>query len=332
MTSWDVLAPYLPSAWLAALGRLPPQEQDSIQELRLRADEPLVLSFPDGDRYLCTTSSSALQQPNALVCRAEQLQECFLRFCEDSLYAHEAELRQGFLSVRGGIRVGLAGTAVLDGDSVRTIRRVTSLCVRLPRRHAGCAASLMPHLCRENGVVSTLLVGEPSSGKTSLLRDVAATLAARRVRVAVVDERGELVGEDALVGCDVLRGYPKAVGILQAVRCLAPQVVVFDELGDEAEIAAVSACAHAGVAVVASLHGRTPEGLACKRVVRELVRCEVFAQWVFLRGRCAPGEWRACVCPEVIEDEIYWRAADGGGGARAWDSVCAPIACAGVLP
>ena len=130
MTSWDVLAPYLPSAWLAALGRLPPQEQDSIQELRLRADEPLVLSFPDGDRYLCTTSSSALQQPNALVCRAEQLQECFLRFCEDSLYAHEAELRQGFLSVRGGIRVGLAGTAVLDGDSVRTIRRVTSLCVR----------------------------------------------------------------------------------------------------------------------------------------------------------------------------------------------------------
>jgi stage III sporulation protein AA len=316
MTNWDVLRPYLPQAWITALEALPPQEQAGIQELRLRAGEPVILSFASEDRILCGSRSSTLHQPDALVCRPEQLGACFLRFCEESVYAHEQELRQGFIAVRGGIRVGVAGTAVLEGERVRAVRQVTSLCIRLPRRHTDCAASLMPLICSEGSAHSTLLIGEPSSGKTSLLRDIAATLAARRVRVAVVDERGELGGVDGLGGCDVLRGYPKAVGILQAVRCLAPQVVVFDELGDAAEIAAVSACAHAGVATIASLHGRTPIELARKSAVRELIDREVFEQWVFLQGRHVPGRWRECVYPEVTDGEIYWHPADHGGGDR----------------
>ncbi len=316
MTSWDVLRPYLPPAWITALEALPPQEQVSIQEIRLRAGEPVLLSFSSEDRTLCALRSSTLRQHDALVCRPEQLEACFLRFCEESVYAHEQELRQGFIAVRGGIRVGVAGTAVLEGERVRTVRQVTSLCIRLPRRHAGCASSLLPLIYSAGVVRSTLLVGEPSSGKTSLLRDIAATLAARHVRVTVVDERGELGGVDGLGGCDVLRGYPKAVGILQAVRCLAPQVVVFDELGDAAEIAAVSACAHAGVATVASLHGRSAIELAQKSAVRELIDREVFEQWVFLHGRHAPGRWRECIYPEVTDGEIYWHPADRGGRNR----------------
>lgn len=329
MTSWDMLRPYLPQAWITALKALPPQEQAGIQELRLRAGEPVVLSFSSGDRVLCVSRLSALHHPDALICHAEQLETCFLRFCEESVYAHEQELRQGFIAVRGGIRVGVAGTAVLDGDRVRSVRQVTSLCIRLPRRHVGCAASLLPLIHSAGAVRSTLLVGEPSSGKTSLLRDIASSLAARRVRVAVVDERGELGGVDGLGGCDVLRGYPKAVGILQAVRCLAPQVVVFDELGDAAEIAAVSACAHAGVATVASLHGRTPIELAQKSAVRELIDCEVFEQWVFLQGRHAPGRWRECVYPEVTDGEIYWHSADRGGGNRFGLDLCPTAAATG---
>ena len=316
MTSWDNLRPYLPQAWIAALETLPPHKQAGIQEIRLRVGEPVMLSFSSEDRILRASRPSTLHQPDTLICRPKELEACFLRFCEESVYAHEQELRQGFIAVRGGIRVGVAGTAVLDGDQVRSVRQVTSLCIRLPRRHAGCAASLMPLIYSEGAVRSTLLVGEPSSGKTSLLRDIAATLAARRVRVAVVDERGEIGGVGGLSGCDVLRGYPKTVGILQAVRCLAPQVVVFDELGDAAEIAAVSACAHAGAATVASLHGRTPFELARKTAARELIDRQVFEQWVFFQGRHAPGRWRECVYPEVTDGEVYWHPADRGGGDR----------------
>lgn len=327
--NWDILRPYLPPAWVNALSSLPPYEQAGIQEIRLRAGEPVTLSYAAGEWFLCASRSVTLHQPDVLICRPEQLESCFLRFCEESVYAHEQELRQGFVAVRGGIRVGVAGTAVLDGERVRSVRQVTSLCIRLPRRHAGCAASLLP-LVHSAGVVrSTLLIGEPSSGKTSLLRDIASSLAARRVRVAVVDERGELSGVDGLGGCDVLRGYPKAVGILQAVRCLAPQVVVFDELGDAAEIAAVSACAHAGVATVASLHGRTPLELTQKATVRELITAGVFEQWVFLQGRHAPGRWRKCVYPEVTDGEISWHFVDRGDGDRSGIDIRRTVATTG---
>ena len=327
--NWDILRSYLPLDWVNALSSLSPQEQASIQEIRLRVGEPVTLSTPMGEQFLCASRLSALQQTDTLICRPEQLEPCFLRFCEESVYAHEAELRQGFIAVRGGLRVGIAGTAVLDGDRVRSVRQVTSLCIRLPRQHTGCAATLLPRIYSAGEIRSTLLVGEPSSGKTSLLRDIAASLAARRVRVAVVDERGELGGLDGLRGCDVLRGYPKAVGVLQAVRCLAPQVVVFDELGDAAEIAAVTACAHAGVATVASLHGRAPLELAQKTVVRELIAAEAFEQWVFLLGRHAPGRWRECLYPEVTAGEITWYPAHRGGGDRSGLELYPTVAAAG---
>ncbi len=319
MGTWEHLRPYLPPTWITALEALPLHEQNGIQELRLRKGEPLVLSFASGDRFLCLSRSTTLRQSDALICSPEQLEFCFLRFCEDSVYAHEQELRQGFIAVRGGIRVGVAATAVMDGDAVRSVRQVTSLCVRLPRRHHGCASSLLPYIYRGGRVRSTLLVGEPSSGKTSLLRDIACSLAARGVRVTVVDERGELAGVQGVGGCDVLCGYPKAMGLLQAVRCLAPQAVVFDELGTAAEIDAVLACAHAGVATIASLHGNSPDELANKAAVRTMVAQEAFSQWVFLRGRYAPSAWCACLCPEVVDGEIRWHPADYCG--RSGDGV-----------
>lgn len=331
MTSFAFLQPYLPSVWVTALNSLPQNERNSIQEVRLRSGEPVTLSFPKEDRVLCASRSSVLHQPDALICHPQQLEACFFRFCENSVYAHEEELRRGFIAVRGGIRVGVAGTAVMGDGDVRTVRQITSLCIRLPRRHMGCASSLMPYVYSACNVHSTLLVGEPSSGKTSLLRDIAASLALHGVRVAVVDERGELGGVEGLRGCDVLCGYPKAVGIMQAVRCLAPQVVVFDELGDDAEVSAVSACAHAGVAVVASLHGRSPAELMKKRAVRQLIECSVFDRWVFLQGRDAPSCWRACVCPEVTDGEIYWRSVDRGGGTGLWNDGYSSLALASGL-
>ena len=310
MKVWSVLRRYLPPEWVENLSALSVSERNAIQEIRLRANAPVMLSTPTGERFFGSSSVTTLQQPDTIICRREQLEACFLRFCEESVYAHEEELRQGYIAVPGGIRVGVAATAVSEDGRVSAVRQVTSLCVRLPRRHVGCAASLLSlvHTC--DGIQSTLLVGEPSSGKTSLLRDLAATLAARGVRVAVVDERGELGGVDGLMGCDVLRGYTKSVGILQAVRCLAPQVVLFDELGDEEERNAVCACANAGVAVIASLHGNSPQALQKKPSVHRLVEQGVFGQWVFLQGRYAPGEWRECLVPEVKNGEIYWYSAD----------------------
>jgi len=329
VTNWMVLAPYLPPEWMTLLTGLPTQVADRVQEVRVRAGQPLTVSLPEGERYVCGGGITALRQRGLAVCCAQQVEECFMRFCDHSVYAHEWELRQGYVAVPGGVRVGVAGTAVMHQSGIASVQAVTALCIRLPRHLRGCADWLHRILTAPGYPVSTLLVGEPSSGKTTLLRDLAVGLAAQHHRVAVVDERGELSGPEGLPGCDVLLGYPKAEGIYQAVRCLAPEVVLFDELGDEMEAGAVASCAHAGVAVVATLHGRTTAEMGWRPLSRLLLEQRAFDNWVFLSGRRSPGVRSGVYQPEVYRDGVRWLSADFGGRDRDGVVCIPPVASAG---
>ena len=304
------------------MAALPMGWQNGIQEIRIQQNRPVRISLPRGDRYLCRGGLSALIQPDAYICTRQQLEDIYMRLCDQAVYAHEWELRQGYIAVAGGIRVGVAGTAVTADGCVRGIRQVTGLCLRLPRHVPGCAAGLRPLMRRGGGLSGLLLVGPPSSGKTTLLRDLAIGLAQDGCRVAVVDERGEIAGVEGLRGCDVLRGYPKALGVRQAVRCLAPDVILFDELGDREEVAAVTDCAHAGVAVVATLHGYDPELLARQTIPGLLIDRQSFPLWVFLSGRQTPGRWRGCYHPDREGEQVVWTSVDCGGGDRIGAVLC----------
>lgn len=326
----DILEEYLPPLWMAALRRIPAVQMETVQEIRLRVGQPVGLSTPYGERLLAASGVCALLQRDVLTCSQEQLDGCFMRLCDQSVYAYEAELQQGFITIEGGIRVGVAGTAV-GAPTVRTVTRITSLCIRLPRAHKGCSAPLLPYIEREGCLYSTVLVGEPSSGKTTLLRDIAATLATRGYRVTVVDERGELGGVTALGGCDVLARYPKPLGIRQAIRTLAPQAVIFDELGDPQEVEAVAECANAGVAVICSMHGDAPETVACRQTVQTLVRGGVFDGWLFLAGRRTPSVCVGAYAGEVNGDAIDWSVIHRGGRSRCGDILRSSSAPTGAL-
>lgn len=332
MTNWEILRPYLPSAWVTALTALPREIGENIQEVRLRARQPVTVSSPRGEGYLTADGVSLLRRSDGFFCSRQQLEQTFLAFCDHSLYAHQWELEQGFLAVEGGLRVGVAGTAVMHGATAYGVGNVTALCIRIPRHVAGCARPLLPWVLEDNRFISTLIVGPPSCGKTTLLRDLASLLAAHRRRVTVVDERGELAVGEALQGCDVLRGYPKAVALRQAVRCLAPECVLLDELGDGAEVQAVADSAHCGVAVMASLHGYHPEEMAQQPLVQELIRRRVFTRWLFLQGRETPGQVRGCAMPEVTPDGVDWRFISDGGRGRDWpDGFPSPAASGDVF-
>ncbi|MBQ3093819.1 MAG: Flp pilus assembly complex ATPase component TadA, partial [Clostridia bacterium] len=187
-----------------------------------------------------------------------------------------------------------------------------------PRGGRAAAAPLLPHVLTPHGVNSLLIAGPPASGKTTVLRDLAQSLSLSR-HVAVVDERCELSLGD-LSCCDVLKACPKSVGILQAVRTLSPDAVVADELGEEAEWAAVIHSCFGGVAVIASVHAQSTDDLLARRVMKETLENGAFSRLALLPPRGDPhGETRIWKVREFLEnggslaDRVRLRG-DGTGG------------------
>lgn len=315
----------LPAAWQEAMRRLPDTVQAAVQEIRLRAGGPVTLSTPLHE-YALTPDGRLLDRPvaQALYCTAAQLNDCFQALCEYSVHTHQQELRHGYISTRGGCRVGVAGTAVVEDGTVVSVRTLTSLCIRVARSHSGCADELKRLLDRV-GLCGLLICGEPSSGKSSLLRDLARQLADDGKRVAVVDERGELTGNLPLPRCDVLKGYPKPEGIQQAVRCLAPDVVIFDELGTGEETAAVCAGLNAGVAAIASAHGRDIPSLLRREPVYRALRSGAFERVALLAGRQRPGQ---IACIQEAGECLYEmdRSSDDGAGRGRAGRLCGAAA------
>ncbi len=312
----------LPSELKNVLAKVPPDVQETVQEIRLRAGAPVVLSTPQAQWYVKADGQvTAIAGNHLLCCPAAQLTECFQMLCEYSVHTHQQELRSGYISTRSGCRIGVAGSAVVENGEIVSMRAITSLCIRVARAHIGCAHTLARQLTADGGIASTLVCGEPSSGKSSLLRDLARQLAdgfgGRRWRVAVVDERGELSGEGQLSGCDVLLYCPKAKGIEQAVRCLAPDVVLFDELGTEEELRAVAGSLQCGVAVIASAHCRDAASLLRRPGMADALRDRAFTRIALLAGREAPGtvarlwtvEELLCESGRIASDCDHGRAA-----------------------
>ena len=254
-------------------------------EIRLRAGAPAVLSLPSG--RLCV-GTSPLTPGN--------IEEMVLSLCGHSVYSHQHEMAGGYISVPGGHRAGVCGRAVVSDGKITSVTDVSSICLRIAREHPGCAAGLCERLFAA-GAANVVLAGAPGSGKTTMLRDMACMLAERlRLNVAVVDERGELApgvpGKPGRVDrlCDVLRGYPKAEGITQALRSLAPDVIICDELGGENDLAAVRSGINAGVKIICSVHAGSAHELAARPVTAGLLGTGAFERFVVLSGRSSPGE------------------------------------------
>lgn len=286
---WDTLLSLLPDELRRVLCRLPPTVGAQVQELRMRAGQAIALGIRGEERYVTAGGAVTVQADAALCCEERWLREVTDRACEHSVYAHQEELKRGFLPAPAGCRIGIAGTAVVEHGEIVSYRGITSLCMRVAREHHGCAETLAARLCTD-GVAGALICGEPSSGKTSLLRDLLRQFGARRLSVTVIDERGELTGDGVPTGCDSLRGAPKALGVEQAIRCLSPRVVVFDELGGVRELETVRQALYCGVPVVASVHCRRPEELLHRQGLAQALYGGVFPYLVQLRGAAAPGE------------------------------------------
>ena len=269
----------------AALARCA-DEQAVAEEFRLRSGQKMSLLGPEGE-----TSISA--EPVT----GQDLQAVLDRATEFSAYRCAGSIRQGYVTVRGGCRVGICGTAVLRGGEIATVGELSSLSIRIARAAFGVAKDVYPKLWSEGSFESTLILSPPGGGKTTLLRDLIRCLSKGSqthpaLRVAVVDERGEIAA--ARGGCaqfdvgphtDILTGTEKAEGISMLLRAMNPQVIAVDEITAPEDIRAMTVAANCGVAFLATVHGRDLDELRRRKLCRELLDTELFHPFIVLEGR-----------------------------------------------
>ena len=267
---------------------LPDERKSRVEELRLRVRQPLTALTPEGEL------SVAPADRNALV-MGDDLEQMVAGVTEFSRYASAEALRQGYLPVRGGFRLGVCGTAVLRDGAVCNVKDISSLALRIVRERIGLGADIAPRLFDESGrFQSTLILSAPGGGKTTLLRDLIRCLSLgseerRALRVAVIDERSELAvtyqgRPQTELGnhTDVLDGCPKALGIPMVLRAMAPQVIAVDEITAAEDIAAMCAAANCGVGLLATIHASNVQELTRKPLWRELLSAEVFSRAVVI--------------------------------------------------
>ncbi len=281
--------PSFPSALLdALLADCPPLPAGIyVEELRLRAHRRATLTA--GGRNI----------PTRVMMTERQLGGLLVRLCGGSLYAYSDTIREGYMTLPHGIRVGIAGRAVCEGTRVIGISEIAGLCIRLPHHHervGGTVCRLLRHMKETHGAPRGVLIyAPPGVGKTTLLRGVAATMASPPDpwRTVVIDTRGELgfeVGGGELC-MDVLQGYPRARGVEIATRTLSAELMVCDEIGDTDEAMALISAHHGGVPLVASAHAGTVDELLRRTGIRLLHEARLFGAYVGIsRPQATVGE------------------------------------------
>lgn len=286
----------LPHEVARPLLQVKPDTARAVTEIRLRSGRPVALSLPDGARFLLPGGRLAdSPSPETLCTDDALLQSCFRAVCGYSVHSFADSIANGFVTLPGGHRAGVCGTAYTDSDGAFRLKNITSINLRVARM-AVCAldARLAPLLGAAQ--VGLLVAGEPGSGKTTLLRAVLAHLSGMGRKTAVVDERAEVVPVEQAgffvpppVHCDVLSGYPKHIGMQHALRALAPEVLVCDEVGTVEDIAAIAQAANAGVGLIATIHAANAASLRRRPQYRALLQTGAVSDVAFLRGKNAPG-------------------------------------------
>jgi stage III sporulation protein AA len=284
-----------------------------LQEIRLRVNKPIIVYFDNKERFIDKNNLILSNNiHNALIATYEHIKETLEYISKYSLYAYEDEIKNGFITVEGGHRIGLAGKVVIENGRVKTLRNISCINIRVSHEIKGCADNIIPFLLDDKSkVLHTLIISPPKSGKTTLLRDIVRQLSngtkyIRGVTVGVVDERSEIGGSyrgipqnDIGVRTDILDGCPKDEGLIMLIRSMAPEVIVVDEIGGKKDIEAIDYALNAGCTIVCTVHGSNLQEIKNKPILKGLIEKNIFKRFVILENKESIGDYK------LIYDDSY---------------------------
>ena len=266
--------------------------EESLQEIRLRANRPIFVLSDQGEQMLGPDGRYTKEESRAVVAGEKEIGDILQHVCHE--YAFEDELRQGFVTVAGGHRVGIAGQVVLEGEKIRTIKHISCLNIRVAHQIKGVAAPVLPQLYLEGKILNTLIISPPGCGKTTLLRDLVRQVSdgnsyGRGLSVGIVDERSEIAGcfqgmpqNDVGKRTDVLDGCPKEQGMMILLRAMSPSVIAVDEIGSKKDIEAIHMASRCGCNILATIHGEGIEDVSGREGMGKLMEEGLFERILIL--------------------------------------------------
>ncbi|MDE6314513.1 MAG: stage III sporulation protein AA [Lachnospiraceae bacterium] len=269
---------------------------DKLQEIRMNIGQPLLLQYGGRELILNESGQRVKSSGQAHQVTPQEVHETFEFMCCHSVYAHEEEIRQGFLTVEGGHRIGIAGQAVWEQGKLCRLKYISALNIRLASQVLDCAHRILPYLYEEDEFCHTLIIAAPCAGKTTLLRDCIRLLSdgcrdRAGVRVGVVDERGEIgacyrgVPQNRLgARTDILDRVPKAQGISMLIRTMAPKIIAVDEIGSPQDMQALADASLSGCKILATIHGGSLEEIFEKPMLWGKGFKESFQRFVLLKS------------------------------------------------
>ena len=285
----EVLSPILSNA-------LRTLNQKGLREIRLRVDKPVIVNY--GHSFYLGKSGLVENSNNAIKLNAKDLNEIVLKSCEYSVYAYNEEIKNGFITLKNGIRIGLCGEIVFENNVIKTIKNFSSLNIRIPHQVKNCSLEALMFLYNEHSVLNTLIISPPGAGKTTFIRDLCYQYSTKFLakNILVLDERGE-------IGCclngvpqmelgdtvDILTNCNKLYGLECGIRTMNPEVIFLDEIANISDANALNYAIGSGVKIVATAHSDNLENLYKKPYLKQIMNEKLFDRIVVLSYRNGAG-------------------------------------------
>jgi len=269
---------------------------ENAREIRLRQGLPLAIRAAEGDFFISQSGNLQKTPKGAFLPSAMHITDMVEKLYSHSLYAFDNEIKNGYITISGGHRVGLCGRVAVENGHIKTIKHVSGLSVRVARQVIGAADHIMPYIYNSEKMSNTIIISPPGHGKTTMLRDAVRRLSNAGNNVAVIDERSEIAAchlgaaqMDLGWRTDVIDAAPKAMGMMMALRALSPQIIAVDEIGGKEDVEAVATMVRCGISVLCTLHGRDMADVADRENLSPLLKDGVFERFIFLKDKPKPG-------------------------------------------